>query len=164
MDNTGRMKLRTHVVLKTSYPDEETWMENGNDLLRGPGFKTASILVEMLSRAGFKVSRPCERDYYGWEFHVSGGLQFVITFGLEETKEGEESLLLQSYTFFLRKLLVPKKLSQLHRDVLSKIDEFLKLDGRFRDIRWFTFEEYDSKERKDGHPDPFASQDHLENR
>ena len=155
------MKLRTHVCFRSNYPDEETWMENGDDLLRGPGFKTASILVEILNRAGFKVSSPCERDYYGWEFHVSGGLQFVITFGLEENKEGEESLLLQSYASFLRRLFSPKKLSQLHYDVLAKIDEFLKQDGRFRDIRWFTFEEYDSKERKDGHPDPFISQDHL---
>jgi hypothetical protein len=150
------MKLRTFVVFKTNFPDEETWRESG-DLLRGPGFKTASILVEMLKHAGFEVSKPCERDYYGWEFSVSGGISFVIQGGGEEAKEGEESLLLLSDASYFRSLFAAKKTERFHRSVLEKVNGFLNRDGRFHAIRWFTKEDYWSNKSSDssaGHSEP----------
>ena len=156
ISKTPKMKLRTFVVFKTDFPDEPTWMKSG-DLLRGPGFKTASILIEMLKQSGLKVSEPCERDYYGWEFDVSGGITFVIQHGGEETQEGEESLLLLSDTSFFQRLFDAKKLGLLHRDVLEKLNDFLNRDGRFHAIRWFTREDYESNKSSDssaGHSEP----------
>jgi hypothetical protein len=152
----SKIKPRKYAVFKTNFPDEAIWLESG-DLSRGPGLKTATVLVEMFIQNGVKVSKPCERDYYGWEFHVAKGIMFVVQYGGQETIDGEESLLLLSDTSFLQRLFNSKRLEQLHRDVLGKINSFLNQDGRFRDIRWFTEEEYRWGASTDsylGHPEP----------
>jgi hypothetical protein len=148
------MQLRTFVVFKAKFPDEAIFSDT-EDVFRGPGIKTVFILIGSLKKAGFPVSFPCERDYYGWVFTVVGAITFVIQHGGEKVPEGEESLLLLSRCSWFERTFRARKLEALHRSVLEKINETLKRDGRFYDARWFTEQEYNrNRDNSGGHPEP----------
>jgi hypothetical protein len=148
------MQLRTYVVFKAKFPDEAIFSDT-DDVFRGPGIKTAFILIGMLKKAGFVVSIPCEQDYYGWVFTVAGVITFVIQHGSESVPDGEESLLLLSHGSWFERKFRARKLEGLHRSVLEKVNLALNQDERFYDARWFTELEYNkSRDNSGGHPGP----------
>jgi hypothetical protein len=136
------MHLRTYVVFEADFPDDGTWKPSG-DIERPRGFNLASALIEMLKGQGFEVSELYPRDYYGWEFTVSGIVCFVL-------QGGEPFLLLSANEGGLvRKLFHAKALALTHQDVLEKLNALLHQDERFHDIRWFTREDYEKGKDKD---------------
>jgi hypothetical protein len=136
------MSLRTYVVFGANFPDDGTWKPSG-DIDRPRGFNVASALIEMLKGQGFEVSKLYPRDYYGWEFTVSDVVCFVL-------QGGEPFLLLSANEGGLvQKLFNPKALALTHRNVLEKLNELLKQDSRFHDIRWFTKEDYEKNKDSD---------------
>jgi len=136
------MSLRTHVLFEADFPDDGTFKPSG-DMDRPRGFGVASALIEMLKGQGFEVSKLYPRDYYGWEFTVSHVVWFVLQGGEPFILSGENNGSL------VQKVFNPKALALTHRDVLEKLNELLKQDSRFHDIRWFTKEDYEKNKDSD---------------
>jgi hypothetical protein len=136
---TTEMAKRTFVTFRADFPDESQWTENGSPLVPD-GRSIAGTIASALRGAGFRVSEPKQRLFYGWTFEIlfpkrtewcllQGGDPWLLM--VEERSSGWPRLF-------------GARISSDQDRVLVMIDEFVKEDRRFSSVQWFTKQEYES--------------------
>jgi hypothetical protein len=137
---TTEMAKRTFVTFRADFPDESQWTENGSPLVPD-GRSIAGTIASALRGAGFRVSEPKQRLFYGWTFEIlfpkrtewcllQGGDPWLLM--VEERASGWVGL------------FGARTISSDQDRALVAIDKVLKGDGRFSSVQWFTKEEYES--------------------
>ena len=134
------MTLRASVSFETDFPNDSEEAPSG-DITRPAGQNVILVVCELLRRCGLDVSDPQQLEYYGWEFMIKyhgAKILFVL-----QAYRGAQSLQLNSWniTPWFRRLFSSNSILQ-QRSVLEILNESLRRDGRFRNICWFTEEEF----------------------
>ena len=144
-----RMQLRTFATFESDFPDDGKFSTVG-ETVRPDGYNIAQTLCSMLKNRGLKTSQPEQYSYYGWAFLASDG-RITIWFLLQ--CPGPWLLLSRSKAALIRKLF-DARITARHRGILELLNETLRQDPRFHNIRWFYKKEFEKKDRPVGQPNP----------
>ena len=142
------MELRTYSTFRADFSDDGEFSPKG-DIVRPSGRAVAYALSQMLREKGWTVSESTQHSYYGWSFTVQGqkGRIWFLLQGLEDWL-----LLSQNKSSLLRRMTSASK--EEHRTILADLHGLLTNDPRFRDLRWFTKQEYERDTKSPGSPQP----------
>jgi len=137
------VELRTYTTFNADFP-EDAEFEDGGDIKRPGGLGIARVLCQMLQGRGFKVSEPEQHSFYGWAFIVRVedlAFWFLLQF------PGPWLLLSQNRTSLFRRLFSSRSVSH-HRRILETLNDSLVHDNRFREIKWFSKEQFEEVSSK----------------
>jgi len=133
-----KVELRTYTTFEADFPDDAEFVEGG-DIRRPGGLGIARVLCQMLESRGFKVSEPEQHSFYGWAFDVCDedlAVWFLLQF------PGPWLLLSQDRTSLFRRLFSSGAVSR-HRRILEILNDSLVQDNRFREIKWFSKQQFE---------------------
>lgn len=136
------MTIKHLVQFTTDLPDDS--IEEDGNFVQWSGKGVSEAIAEMLRRRGYDVSEPDCLEHAGWELGISKGKRSFI------------ARISEIYDFHLS--LHPsawfgggKKWPE-YREVLNAVNEALRSDGRFHNIRWF--DDYEPDLNKPGAASP----------
>jgi hypothetical protein len=133
------VKLRAYLTFEADFPNDAEFAESG-DIKRPGGLMIAQVLCKVFQRRTMIVSEPEQHSFYGWSFVVGDGgstIWFLLQF------PGPWLLLSQNRTSLRERIFSPRSSSK-HRTVLEILNESLAKDKRFREMKWYTKQQYES--------------------
>lgn len=123
--------VRTLATLRTDFPDDSIWSEDGDTEIRMAGEAIAKAIAKMLSDIGCEVDEPFEEPEHGWRLHASIDRRSLL---FQVTDLREEVLLHCEDTSWLNKIL--NRNHPAFVDTLKGLNQALSQDGRFHDVHW----------------------------
>jgi hypothetical protein len=144
-ESNREQMARTYVSFESDLPDDGEW-DDGENPVSPPGLAIANLLRGSLKSESIEVGEPENHEGFGWEFDCSVGRSVVWV------------LIQAANPWLIIVGLVPWVLNPLRgwsgaeslQQVCRTIDKSLKGSSRFREVRWFTREEYESQPRPRG--------------
>jgi len=121
------MKIRPLAIVKADFPDDS--IEDDNDIVQFEGRGVATVLAEMLRRAGYVVTEPEHQHEHGWDFYAEIGKR-RFWFQVQIADECYISSAIQNW-FSFRKIN-----KRAYAAALATLNSGMKADPRFRDILW----------------------------
>lgn len=134
--------------------DDRDWPEDGvvqdGDWAVFPGRSVSSALAEILTDLGCNVDPPEHQFEHGWDFHFRLNR---VPFWCQVCRIEDYLVIIELRSFF--DFRGGKK--RLYAELLTRLNEALKRDGRFRNIRWFTQQELDDPSEPPGAAQPVTA-------
>jgi hypothetical protein len=138
--------MKTHVEFRSDafapYPGEEEEINPGRF-----GRRVAELVARVLSEAGFRVEQPRAEDW-GWSVQVQNE-SFPIRVGCGNYDEYPDGFLcfIEPHQPFVRRWL--RKIATVDRiaEVQRALDRALTAHPQVRDVRWWTYEEFNNPGR-----------------
>ncbi len=134
----GEISVRTFATFNAEFPDDGVVDAAGN-CITPAGKSVMAALAAMLRSQGARTTEVLQHSFYGWQFTVEMN-QHHAWFLLQGTSPW--LLLSQARPSLLEKLTF-KKTSAWHGSILQAVNTCLAQDIRFREVRWYTKEEYE---------------------
>lgn len=134
------MRRCNYVTFNSDLPDDSEESPTG-DIVKPRGYNVAVVLREILDDQGLIASNVEQLEDYGWEFILEDKGTKVL-FILQEYL-GPPSLQLgcRDITSLSRRLLGVQSATKYHL-IVESLSKSLRQDNRFRNIQWFTEEEF----------------------
>jgi hypothetical protein len=139
------MTVRSFVSFDADFSTEPT-QRNGEEY--PPGRDLTEYLAKELNERGFPNSGVKEHDAYGWYFEVTFGESIIWCM-----------LQLSDNWLIITKPLIPffkrifgKSADSEHQQVCEAIQSVIQNNSKFRNIRWFTRDEFQSHTAGAKHP------------
>lgn len=136
---------RTYVSFEADFPDDGEWDDQGN-VICPPGLAIAKSLQAAFKSESIDVGDPENHEDFGWEFDCSvgrAGLWVLLQFATPWL------VIVHRRPWILNPVRRGARIEALQR-VCRTIDKTLKSDPRFRQVEWFTREEYERRRRSRG--------------
>jgi hypothetical protein len=125
------MIVRTAAEFRSTLPNDS--IEGGSGFIQLGGRTVSTVLLELLEKHGFLIDESRNAGDHGWEAEAKakdGEIWIQISVMGED-----EFLLLTKYSAY--KPWFKPIVGRSEADVLTLLDQEMKTDGRFSDIRWF---------------------------
>jgi len=138
------MDLKTFVTFEADFPDDASFIADGDPADVPGGRAIAEALRGLLAARGFTVSAPAQHEHFGWALTAEeGGCRTWLLLQV-----GEPWLLItEDQSGMVARLL--GRGGPFQRRVLEALGEALRADGRFREVTWFTRAEYEAAGRRE---------------
>ncbi len=136
------MTVRTFTTFSTDLPDHAVETADGMDFIQWPGRNVVQVIADLLRAIGWTPDDPLDLEERGWDLDAHCGRRMIrmrIEF-IEEVIVMITDRTPDRTWYFKRKPPGP-----VFVGMLVGLDAAMKADGRFRNIRWFTPEGYDSQ-------------------
>jgi hypothetical protein len=134
------MNPRIYVTFDSDFPDDSEESPTG-DVIKPRGHNVAVLLREILGMQGIKVSDVEQLEDYGWEFTVEHKSAKILLIIAEYQGPPSLELGIWDITPLFRRFFGAKSAPK-HRFIMECLNESLRQDKRFRNIRWFTEDEF----------------------
>jgi hypothetical protein len=130
------MAVKAYVTVDADFPRAPT--PDGSPSLP-PGLDLAEFLCQGLRTEGFTSPGVKQHDSYGWYFEVRTPAGVVVWSMLQLS---DSWLLITRPLVPLLKRVFGESPDREHQTACDAIDAILRRDQRFRNIRWYTREEF----------------------
>jgi len=143
------MNVRTFVEFMADFDDDAEWSEN-DDLIKPGGYNILLNIIESLNSRGFELTEPIQHSHYGWETDITvdgATIWMLIQFV-------DPWLITTEPIRGIKDRIIGKKYEKQHASLLAHLDETLKSNEKFKDIRWLTEDEFNSDLDQKGHNVP----------
>jgi hypothetical protein len=132
------MIVRTLATFQTSLPDDRIEKDDGTDFIRWPGLNVALAVADLLRSIGWTADDPIDLEHRGWDLYADLGSKGIrIRISLIDEVIVDITDRTPDWTWFFR-----RKPGSVFIRMVTELDKALKADGRFWDIRWYTFKGY----------------------
>lgn len=121
------IQVRRYAEFRADFPDDHIWNADGTDVVQTGGKAVAQAIADILAGFGCVIEGLDDHLGHCWEcsFSYEGlGLRFQVVD-------------LQPCIFVLEEPHRARLDYALHLHVLLKLNEQLRRDGRFHDLRWY---------------------------
>lgn len=135
---------RDHLVCKADFPGEGGWIADRADESNPPGRELAEFLHAALHGYTTAMSEVWNEEDFGWSFNCD---RERVTINVL-VQHLEHWLIICRIVSFMPRFLRSRRYQAALNDVCKKIDRTARADSRFRDLQWFTREEYIRSERE----------------
>jgi hypothetical protein len=129
------MIVRPWVTFDSDLPYDGIETEDGDDFIQWPAKNVAEAIAEILGRLGCTDVEIDVLDHRGYE----------VTFNVGKRQFGSRVTMIEQYLVGFRQYSwwdgVMKRLRPEYLDILRRVDDELKRDGRFHKLRWFAGDE-----------------------
>lgn len=119
--------VRRYAEFQADFPDDHIWNDDETDVVQTAGKAVAEALADILQGFGCTVHELEDNVGHCWDCYFSYeglGLWFHL-FGSEDC------------VFFLQEPPRARPDYTLHLNVLLQLNEQMRADGRFHDLRWY---------------------------
>jgi len=132
-----------NLVLK-SHATFETDISRDSGGAAPPGREITEFLSRQLVARGFQSSDVREHDSYGWYLEATnrGARTWIMV------QRSDQWLLIARPLMGFLDALLRRPPDEGHRQVRDTLAEILENDGRFRNVRWYSREEFENQARK----------------
>jgi hypothetical protein len=127
---TSKDPFRLHAHFKTTIPDDMIESDDG-EIIQFPGKAVSEAISEMLRGAGYVVSDLDNQMERGWEF-------------IAELDRRTVWLLICEMDEFLLQTGAMDATRDFHAELLMKLNEAIRMDARFTQLRWVNSDEIDT--------------------
>jgi hypothetical protein len=143
------MEIRRFVTFFANFPDDSVWDEN-EEILVPAGQGILQFIGNSLGAGGIKCTSPVQHNCYGWacDAHLGENVIWCLLQG------GSPWLLITEARMSLAGTFSRARPTDSHLHLLTAINDILKRDNRFTEIRWFTKQEFESGETTVWHDSP----------
>jgi hypothetical protein len=135
-DIFGR-QIRPRNIAEFEADFDDDGIDVGDRFFQWPGRGVAEAVGQMFRDMGFRVTGARDEEEHGWTFDVIVGRQ---RFWFQVTDLGDSVILISEDMGG-----PPGSTGISYANLLSELDARFSADARFRNVRWFTPEEYEAR-------------------
>lgn len=129
-------------IFSACFLDDAQWTEEGNLMTPG-GWAIATYLAEQLVKRGLEAKLPIQHSYYAWLIEVQCGKAVVRCY----LQDLQPWLLISEAK---GSLFGRKAKEELHARVVAGLEEAVRSDRRFFDVRWETMDKLQAEGKVKG--------------
>ena len=132
--------IRDHLACEADFP----WIGSDDPVeANPPGRELAHFILAALSPHADHVNEVWNEEGFGWSFNVRYNR---VTINVLVAGGNLEDWLISCHIIsLLRRYLFPHQYEAALGEVCGRIDQLARSDARFRNIQWFTREEYEAR-------------------
>jgi hypothetical protein len=136
------MVVRDYLICDADFPTEGVW--DGDRPLEPPGRELAEILRAMVAGRVADMTELWNEEDYGWSFNCDwDGVTMNVL-----VQRIDHWLIICQVVSLLPRFIRPRRYDAAFTALCYHLDRAIRVDARFRNLRWLTAQEY----RRGGRP------------